>query len=249
MQYFVPEIRLPEDLPEPVAPHDRFGGQPWGLHNDLWPRCNDCGGSQSFLAQFQHDPVRLDLGREGRMMYVFQCNRDPGMCATWEGGSGANACFVVEPGDQLQGFSALPVDQPPAENEALVAGWLERDSRLPTNIAEAFFSDEQYFALDESLVQSVTQSTRLGGVPAWIQSPSEAPGAAEGWRFVGQLDSTHSFHSAPSVQKPWLSPDNERWEGRSHYGEGPNFGDGGIAYLFIRSGNGLPEGWFFWQCG
>jgi hypothetical protein len=249
MKYFVPDIRIPEDLPEASALHDRFGGIPWGLPNELWPRCSDCGGTQSFLAQFQHHKSRLNLGGEGRVLYVFQCNRNPGMCATWEGGSGANACFVIAPDDQLQGFSAPPADQPPKEPELRVAGWLERNDGISSSFMSSFFSDNEYFALEESLIQSVPMSTKLGGPPCWIQSPSEAPSVSEGWRFIGQLDSTYSFLSPPSVQKPWLFPDTDGWEGRTHIGQGPNFGDGGIAYLFLRPEYALPEGWFFWQCG
>jgi hypothetical protein len=247
MQYFVPEIKLPMELPKQSAPEDKFGGVPWGLESDTWPKCSDCGKSQSFLAQLLHDPVRLNLGREGRVLFVFQCNHDPGMCSTWEGGSGANACFVVEPEHLSRKLSDLPADAPLVENEVRVLQWVERDDGLPLSVASAFFDDSKYYALPEEQRGAVTSGTRLGGVPNWIQSPSEAP--RDGWQFVGQFDSTHSFLTAPKTQAPWVGVDAERWEGRTHYGEGPNYGDGGIAYLFLKLTDTAPQGWFFWQCG
>jgi hypothetical protein len=221
MKYFVPDIRISGELEPQAAPEDKFGGLPWGLDAGSWPKCSACGKSQSLLAQLLHHPSRLDLGREGRVLHVFQCNHDPGACSTWEGGSGANACFVVEPERIGAGLTQIPGDKPPVDSEVRVVRWIERDGE-------------------------VTTSTRLGGVPYWIQSPDEAPQGD--WRFVGQLDSTHSFLQAPKRPAAWVHEDKERLEGRAHYGDGPNFGDMGIAYLFVKTGDPSPQGWFFWQC-
>ena len=112
MRYFVPNSQLAIELPPQSSPHDKLGGIPWGLPPDRWPICSGCGGSQSLLAQFFHHPVHLDLGRSGRVLSVFQCNHDPGMCLTWEGGSGANACFVTELEDLTNELTPLPSDLP-----------------------------------------------------------------------------------------------------------------------------------------
>ena len=213
----------------------------------MWPICRDCGKSLSLLAQFIHHPSRLDLGRAGRLLSVFQCNHDPGMCSTWEGGSGANACFVTEPEDLVDGLTPLPPDSPLIEREARIVEWLDNDDELTEAQAAQFFSWDTLSQLPESITQIVTTSTRLGGVPFWIQGSDEAP--QDGWHFVGQLDSTYSFLKAPTVDVPGIEVDTEHWEGRSHLCEGPNFGDGGIAYLFLRKTTQTPEGWFFWQCG
>jgi hypothetical protein len=199
------------------------------------------------LAQLLHHPVRLDLGREGRMLCVFQCNHDPGMCATWEGGSGANACFVIEPERIGRGLTELPADQPLVENEVRVVQWLERDDGIPASLLPSFYDNDKFNALSIDQIRKIPSSTRLGGIPNWIQSPAEAP--RDDWRFLGQLDSTHSFLQAPAHPPSWVHMDKEKWEGRTHYGEGPNFGDGGIAYLFVRNTDTSPQGWFFWQCG
>ena len=246
MRYFVPILRLSEELPAQSSPQDKLGGLPWGLPPCLWPICQDCGKSQSLLAQFVHDPVHLDLGRSGRVLSVFQCNHDPGMCSTWEGGSGANACFVTEPEDLIAGLTPLPFDSPLVEREARIVEWLDRDDGITDARAVHFFSETEFSPLPESEIVKVTTSTKLGGVPFWIQSPDEAPQG--GWRFIGQLDSTYSFLHAPAISVSGVVQDPEQWEGRSHYCQGPNFGDGGIAYLFLRNTPTGPEGWFFWQC-
>ena len=247
MQYFVPDIRVAADLPPQTAAEDKFGGLPWGLKSADWPKCSECGTSLSLLAQLLHHPVRLDLGREGRALLVFHCNHDPGMCSTWEAGSGANACFVHEPESLVDGLATLPVDAPVLEHEARVVRWLDRDDGLPSSLFASFFDEQRYFGLPRETIKSVSSITRLGGVPSWIQSPAEAP--SDGWVFVGQLDSTYSFITPPEATASWISADAEQWEGRTHCGTGPNFGDGGIAYLFLRPTAPLPEGRFFWQCG
>lgn len=246
MRYFVPDIRAetPEEAPGffrklfgtkppsassgPVSPTERLGGVPFGLPSDKWPTCKECGKSQSLLAQFNHDPERLDLGRAGRVLFVFQCSHDPGMCSNWKAFSGANACFVVEPESLTGAQTALPIDAPPIDPQALIAGWQDKDDGLAPEIAAKCFRDESLSEIDEDILEKITPITRLGSVPAWVQSADEAP--RPGWRFVGQLDSTYRFLSPPREQS------------------GPNFGDAGTAFLFLKEDTDPPEGCMFWQC-
>jgi hypothetical protein len=247
MRYFVPDLRLPGELPKQDSFEEKLGGLPWGIPAEKWPKCRECGKSQSLLAQFLHHPIRLNLGRTGRVLSIFQCNHDPGMCSTWQGDSGANACFVTDEENLVRSLTRVPPDTPMIEQEARIVDWIERDDGFTEEQARCFFALESFNKLPQEIIQKVSMSTKLGGVPAWIQSPDEGP--KEGWRFVGQLDSLYSFQTAPKVAASDVSPDKERWEGRSHYCKGPNFGDGGIAYLFLKDSQDLPEGWFFWQCG
>jgi len=246
MRLFVPDIRISSELPPQTGPEDKLGGVPWGLEGQ-WPKCADCGKSMSLLAQFLHHPERLDLGRDGRMLHVFQCDHDPGMCRTWEGGSGANTCFVTEPEEMRGGISSFPADKPTVEREVRIVEWRVKEDAVPSADADAFFAEDAYREIPEDLLSKVTSSTRLGGVPYWIQSPDEAPG--DGWHFVGQLDSGYSFVTPPKTHVEGVEVDQAAFEGRTHWAPGPNFGDGGVAYLFVRPGPSKPEGWFFWQCG
>jgi len=247
MKYFVPDIQVLKDSDIESGFVEKLGGRPWGLEPSRWPLCKECGKSQSFIAQFAHHPTRIDLGRDKRMLFVFQCNHDPGMCSTWEGDSGSNACFVLEPEELKNNVCSLPSDDPILEREVYIVDWVERDDGVSSSDAASFYDDDKLFSLPVSTANAVTTSTRLGSVPFWIQSPSEAP---SGWDFIGQIDSTLSFLQASKYAEEWVRKDPECWEGRTHYAEGPNFGDGGIAYLFLKSEtHSPPRGWVFWQCG
>ncbi len=248
MLYYVPEIDTVQPSKSAADSVEKLGGLPYGLHASLWPHCKDCGRPQSFLAQFSHDAARLDLGREGRHLFIFQCNHDPGMCSTWEWGSGANACVVVEPENfTASGSTPLPSADVPVELEVWIREWLPRDDGLDSELRTRFFNDDEYFALDADTRGAATQETKLGSIPFWIQAPNEAP---EGYEFAGQLDSFYSFYSEPHRVEPWMSADEKAWEGRKYVAEGPNFG-GGIAYLFVKATQDkqVPNVVLFWQCG
>jgi hypothetical protein len=168
-------------------------------------------------------------------------------CATWDAHSGANVCIIVEPQELGYRLAELPDDRPTVENEVRVLAWIVRDDGLLVSLAPAFFSSDSLNDLCGNVRQKVTWGTRLGGVPRWIQSAKEGPGSD--WQFAGQLDSTYSFLRPPKIRHTWISDDPECWEGRTHVGEGPNFGDGGIAYLFLQQQpSGMPRCCLFWQC-
>lgn len=240
MRYVVPDIRVAS---EALGGHEKLGGAPQGLPASSWPKCSECGKSQSLLAQFEHHPERLDLGRKGRVIFVFQCNHDPGMCSTWEALSGANACFVVEPEDLTDAETPVPSDAPPQDREVRIIEWHQRDDGLASELASNFRNDEAHMRLAEETHAKITWGTRLGGFPKWIQSADEAP---KGWAFVGQLDSSYSFLSPPKGDYSWVKSDPDGFEGRTHVAEGPNFGFG-LGYILLRRGSGVPEGCFFWQ--
>lgn len=247
MLNYRPIRSLPADLETGVAAVERLGGRPWGRPDERWPRCKICEGRQSLLAQLSHHPERLDLGAEGRMLFVFQCNNDPGMCDSWDGGSGANACFVLG-AEQLKG---TPFDQPPGalgsdDHAVVISSWQVFDDGFDEATAKKFLTLTDCEDLPDSVLAHLSGSTHLGGVPWWIQNPAEAPGSD--WTFVGQLDSYYSFHVPPKSEEPWISPDEKRYEGRTYIGSGPNFGDAGMGYIFLMNVQTRPEGWFFWQC-
>ncbi len=253
MRYFVPDIRLATELSPQFQLEEKLGGIPWGLRPERWPSCVDCGKSQTLLAQFVHDDIRLNLGRTGRSLFVFHCTHSPGMCDSWKAGGRANACFVVEPEDLLQGVTPLPASAALPEREARIAQWRELEDGLTAEEAQVFFDENKWMALDEGrrdeLFTKAPLCTRLGGAPHWIQGSREAPG--DEWRFVGQLDSDYRFLTQPALGAEGIRTVKlHKDEPNLHYVcTGPNFGDAGIGYIFINLDASPPDGLFFWQCG
>ena len=195
------------------------------------------------MAQFCHDPQRLDLGGDGRVLFVFSCDRDPG-CANWDAFKGATAVFVVEPGALSTSPTPAPRDTPSLRREVIIARWVTRDDGVPTELAAAFYSDDAYLELDDNILDKVTACTRLGGLPAWAQSAQDVPGP--NWGFVGQIDIFHTFLTPPKAPPAWVEP----WqgdEGFTHIGGFTEFGDGGMAYLFRESHRLTPHFVLFTQ--
>lgn len=250
-------------------PGDKIGGAPTGVSVPDWPVCADCARPMSLIGQFRHEDDRLDLGAAGRVLTLWQCEHDPGMCETWAAHSGANAATVVAVADDRLPTSA-PDPTVVVHPEVVVTEWSVEDDGVSSELRPSFFDDAEYLALGEEWWGRGGFDTRLGGVPAWIQSASEAPGPP--WEFVGQLaDSQRIGGAVPPSQLPGAGiqrrvdgafrlepPDGlaveqvDRWivvDDTGSYVPGPNFGHGCIAYLFVDRSQDPPAALMFWQCG
>jgi hypothetical protein len=233
MKYFVPELAPDDELPVQSALEDKFGGLPWGLSSERWPLCASCRSPQSLVAELRHHRERLDLGKEGRVFFVFSCNNDSSRCPTWDMNSGANSVLIVDEEELAEGLKSPPASPDLTQRqldrwldeqvhpEWRVVRWLEKEDGIPESYPGFFglhygklegFDAEAY----ERYQSKVSQETRLGSVPFWIQFPEGPP---EG-RFLGQIDSNCC----------------------------PAFGDNGIGYLFVTGPASAPRGWFLWQC-
>jgi hypothetical protein len=246
LKFFVPDIVVKDDYAAPETKLvEKLGGRPHGLKASDWPECQECGKSLSLLAQLAHSPDRLDLGGEGRTLFAFYCNHDPGMCDTWDHSSGANTCLVVEQHDLITQQSEMPTDAPPEDQEVFIAGWVEKNDTLDERLIGDFLDEDKYFDVSDELNEKVTWSTRLAGVPRWVQGADEHP--SPGWEFLGQLDGNYSFLRPPSSPETWVEEDEHRFEGRTHVASGPNFAGTGVAYLFIRRTKNKPDVKLLWQ--
>jgi uncharacterized protein YwqG len=205
MPFHAPILRLANKMPPQMRFEEKFGGLPWGLPPERWPSCSACGKPLSLLAQLAHDAARLDLGQAGRVLFVFQCNHDPGMCESWSATSGANACLVLEESELAHGLTPLPSTAIVVEEEARVVGWRAGDD------AE----------------KEPEMITKLGGIPSWIQGEDEGP--AMPWRWVAQFDSQHQLEDGSRC-------------------EAANYGDAGIAYVYVNTAESKPVALMFWQC-
>jgi uncharacterized protein YwqG len=225
MKYFIPNLKpAGESETESESPPEKLGGLPFGLPTERYPKCRECGAAMALLAQFLHHGEKLNLGKEGRILFVFQCNYD-GACDTWEADSGANACFVSEPESLTRKTEKPPDGNIVLEKEYLITGWQEHDDEIPEEDGKSFLDTDAYDNLNdekaEEFFEKIVEATRLGSVPSWLQYPEIPEGR---WKFAGQLNSDTGF----------------------------NFGDAGIGYIFIEEVDNpsqLPRGKFFWQCG
>jgi hypothetical protein len=236
MNRFIPTLTLGVALPKQVAWEDKFGGLPWGFPLDLWPVCEECEEPLTFLAQLRHQPGRIDLGGENRVLYLFQCEGDDG-CSTWEVDGGTNAVLILEQDQLGSKLTESPDEETYILPELRVTEWTKQGD------------DEQI-------------ETKLGGTPDWIQGDA-SPAAP--YHFVGQIDSYlsctkhlpdqdriiqdvvvngyHSISVSPEYGNPfWVSIDDD------YRVDFANFGDMGVGYLFVNSDPLAPTGKFLWQC-
>jgi hypothetical protein len=199
MRFFVPRLKFGPFSPPQERLEDKFGGLPWGLPVSLWPVCSFCGKYQSLIAQLAHNDERLDLGKLGRVLHIFQCGEwEKKNCPTWEPGSGANACFVVEPQELGERVTA-PVPSTKTSVESRVATWVVKEDGIDPSQYEAFFDEQSWLSLGEEVRAKAYMATMLRGTPAWAQGPrfSLPPGGLADWRFVLQINDSLSFEGPP----------------------------------------------------
>lgn len=180
--YWRPELGPPVEPSHRATLVDKLGGLPWGLPAERWPRCPECEGLLTLHAQLQHHAERLDLGRSGRVLFVFQCDHRPGLCETWSVSSTASVALVVEPEALQSGTTAAP-EPTPLLSEVEVLAWHPGSDPVDPARFEGLFDQGTYDDIvgDADLLYGA----KAGGVPVWIQSASEGPSAP--FRYVLQL--------------------------------------------------------------
>jgi hypothetical protein len=173
MRFFEPDLRLGVLLPPQAALEDKFGGLPWGLPVTRWPLCAGCGQPQSLLAQLRHHRERLDLGRDGRVLHVFQCAdwANTG-CSPFEWGRGRSACFVLEPGELRSGLTPPPGAIGDASDEwawhghtsARVAARVVKEEAVPAEWRATYFDARRWGEGWEEVEDAISMGTKLGGM-------------------------------------------------------------------------------------
>lgn len=213
-----------------VAPVFKFGGSPVFFHETLWPLCRHCGKEMDFLAQI---PLQNPLHFSDRynMAYIFMC---PGQfdergwleCKNWDPESGANKVILQAASDLV-----TVVDRASEYPDYVVA--LE-------HVTEPIVDTSDYQLSDE-LLHAVHETSKLGGVPTWLQANETPPcpicnGTT---KYIAQIDAELDG-SLPAVSN---EDDHEKYK-FFHFG-----GDDGIGYVFLCVNECDPEsGSFLWQC-
>ncbi|TMD91987.1 MAG: hypothetical protein E6I76_18265 [Chloroflexi bacterium] len=98
---------------------------------------------------------------------VFQCEGDPGICETWSADSGANACIVVH-ADRTGDVQPAETATPQYLYIAITEWTMLEDETDPLSAA-AMFDEALWLTASTDIPASRIWSTRLGGVPAWVQ--------------------------------------------------------------------------------
>jgi hypothetical protein len=171
---------LINDTPPPEdEPHTRFGGRPLLPAGSAiaWPRCETCDGSMQFLGQLR---LEAESKSPERLLLLFMCQNDPGMCDEWEADGGGNRVI-----------SATVEDLEPMEFPA--EGEVSRGKVHGARIEEV--DEDEYDAARAAWGDAVGQHQRdvlgqLGGEPAWMQTDEtpECDSCGEEMYFVAQLE-------------------------------------------------------------
>lgn len=262
MNYYTPELAFGH-LPPQRKLQDKFGGLPWGIPQERWPRCQQCGNPMAHVMQMEHDTDRLDLGGD-RVLCVFMCfNFDDCSCETWDAESEANAVLIVERNDLTATLCVPDFDNLLLYPEVRVLKWNKHEDPVTPELFPLCF-DDAYFDLPDEVGQGIRRGTKLGGAPAWLQGAGEGP--ASPYRFAGQFSMEHHLpppapkpitHEAPAVEV-FEGLDNVTWKysgditavsnDGSFLCQAADYGDSGTAYLFVNPDPSNPSGKFFWQC-
>lgn len=207
---------------EPIV---KFGGAPIFMQAIDWPTCRHCLQKMVFLAQIPlQQPIRFS--NEYEMAYVFMCpgkfdNKGWLECHTWLPFSGANAVILQEHSDK--GISSEIGSEYP-------------DYALNLEQKLEPFIDTADYSIDENIRSMVTEQTKIGGVPLWLQANETplCPQCNKPMRFVAQF-AAELDGGLPADPTKW---DKEKYKFF-------DFGDAGIGYLFICENECKAA--FLWQ--
>jgi len=159
---------------------DRVSGLPWGLRKGAWPSCGVCSVPLAFIGQLAHAPGRIDLGREGRLLYAFLCKNldtmlECGLSAGVPGNTDrAHAIVTVDDAEPTE--SEPPdglLDHAPA---LVVTEWSMRQEDVPDAALEPLLYGLNQQRSDWPEVWKTHEipplrGTKIGGIPAWVQDP------------------------------------------------------------------------------
>jgi hypothetical protein len=177
----------------------KVGGAPDWIAPTAWPTCKTCEQPMGFRFQLANLPAALDLSPYGAI-YVFQCDNPFFRCRPFDAMSGANA---VVPQTAVDGPFEKPEPKPSEIRERLMALHPATEDEEALSIDVDSASPEQIAAYEKA--QEEAPSSKLGGVPVWLQGPEFPTCCGKPMAFLAQLDGA-----------TWDLP----------------FGDGGAGYVF-----------------
>lgn len=242
MKYFEPELCPASVFSDTILGKDKFGGLPLGFPNRKWPSCSNCGQPMNHICQLNHHKDRLDLGKEGRVLFSFQCDNSASNCSSWQRDSGANHVCILERSDLITRPAKIKDKLSAVYFESVVISWHEEHDAVPIELERNFFDDTLLMELPDEIYEAPKQITRLGSVPSFLQNADDAPKFP--WRFVLQMTDYFTFDMP--ISDDLLSGANVSYRDGRWYVNGPNFGTG-LAYVFINTAESMPKALMFSQ--
>lgn len=156
------------------------GGAPLAPAGTKWPTCRACGGPMQFLSQLHLSPAGLSAqALRDKVLLLFQCQNNPGLCDEWAANGGGNAALLV---------SSLARQSLKAPSGPTL---LRRESRFRLvqydDSASRESPDDAYCASVDA--KDSKTLGKVGGRPLWMQG-DETPQCKCGakMRFVVQLE-------------------------------------------------------------
>lgn len=238
-----------------TRPVDKLGGDPAWLGAEQWPTCLRCSKPMMFLLQLRTGPrTGLPTLRRG-MIYVFQCQSDPGMCDDWSATGGANA-VVLQPNRERpspldaakkrrraqyekakraaeKSWGTAPPDLWCTNMDAEFAIGLSAVDELRRPQAGAFTTPSALvaarviYSAEEGLGPSGRRFySKVGGHPAWVQD-DETPKCTKCKKAMTFVAQLDSVNH-PRADRELA------------------FGDSGSSYLFVCEPD--RQGKWLWQC-
>jgi hypothetical protein len=169
------QLLILDTVPPSLTPDHSFGGLPIApIASDFaWPRCKTCNGPMQFLGQ-------LRVPEKPKLVLLFMCQNDPGLCDEWEADAGGNCAIVVSIGRL-------------AEVKAPEDGVTVRETKYGARTVSSCL--DSYDAARDEWTNETGRTGRevLGqilGTPAWIQA-DETPKCnvcGKFMRFLAQLE-------------------------------------------------------------
>jgi len=150
-------LLLNAEAPMTTEAVTRFGGLPLIPQNSAfqWPVCSTCSGAMQFLGQ-----IALEDANTTRLVLVFMCQNDPGLCDEWDANLGGNRALLVA----IDGAGRL-ADAPELGvtlRDTVYGARVEVVDSANYNDARRCWAEENQGALRQILGV-------LGNEPSWLQ--------------------------------------------------------------------------------
>lgn len=171
-------LLLYAEAPTATEPVTRFGGLPLIPMDQgfQWPACSTCRGAMQFLGQ-----IALEDNKSNRLVLMFMCQNDPGLCDEWDANLGGNCALVVT----IDGARQL-ANSP---EFGITARDTVHGARIKV-VASANYEGAKQWWAEENHTNLGQVLGMLGGEPSWLQE-DETPTCnhcGSEMRFVAQLE-------------------------------------------------------------